>query len=105
LTDFTVDENEDLVFETKGRLTREDRSKLRYIRASNPNIRIILVFSEPKNKIIRGSPTTYEAWAKANGFEATSLSYLKENPKCLFTMMQNKKDGVQKALPKKSRKS
>jgi predicted nuclease of restriction endonuclease-like RecB superfamily len=58
-----------LVVETKGRLTREERQKLIWIRDSNPKLKIILMFMNSSVPIQKGSPTSYGDWAKKNGFE------------------------------------
>jgi hypothetical protein len=58
-----------LVVEAKGRLTREERQKLTYIRDSNPKLKIVLLFMNSQVPIQKGSPTSYADWAIKNGFE------------------------------------
>jgi hypothetical protein len=54
--------------ETKGRLTQEDRRKMKAVKQANPDVDIRFVFQSPFNKINKGSKTTYAAWAERNGF-------------------------------------
>lgn len=56
--------------ESKGRLTPEERKKLLWWRASNPDVPLILLFMQGRNPIRKGSSTSYLDWAEANGFEA-----------------------------------
>lgn len=58
-----------LLVETKGRLTRQDRQKLIWVRESNPKLKVILLFMNSSVPIQKGSPTSYGDWAKKNGFE------------------------------------
>jgi hypothetical protein len=54
--------------ETKGRLTQEDRRKMKAVKQANPDVDIRFVFQSPFNKINKGSKTTYASWAERNGF-------------------------------------
>ena len=54
--------------ETKGRLTEEDRRKMKAVKKSNPELDIRFVFQAPFNKIYKGSKTTYAKWAEKHGF-------------------------------------
>jgi len=54
--------------ETKGRLTDEDRRKMKAVKKSNPDLDIRFVFQAPFNKIYKGSKTTYAKWAEKHGF-------------------------------------
>ena len=54
--------------ETKGRLTEEDRRKMKAVKKSNPELDIRFVFQAPYNKIYKGSKTTYAKWAEQNDF-------------------------------------
>lgn len=56
--------------ESKGKLTSEDRKKLRWWRESNPDVPFIILFQRGQNSIYRGSQTSYLEWASENGFEA-----------------------------------
>ena len=54
--------------ETKGRFVIEDRKKHVLIRKQHPELDIRFVFQNSKNKIRKGSPTTYADWCKKHGF-------------------------------------
>jgi len=54
--------------ETKGRFVVEDRKKHVLIRKQHPELDIRFVFQNSKNKIRKGSPTTYADWCVKHGF-------------------------------------
>lgn len=54
--------------ETKGRFVVEDRKKHVLIRKQHPELDIRFVFQNSKNKIRKGSPTTYADWCIKHGF-------------------------------------
>ena len=54
--------------ETKGRFTTADRMKHLYIKGSNPELDIRFVFSNSRQKINKGSKTTYGMWCDKHGF-------------------------------------
>ena len=54
--------------EVKGRLTSEDRRKMKAVKSCNPELDIRFVFQAPYNKIYKGSKTTYAKWAEKHGF-------------------------------------
>ena len=54
--------------ETKGRFVTEDRKKHVLIRKQHPELDIRFVFQNSKNKIRKGSPTTYADWCVKHGF-------------------------------------
>lgn len=54
--------------ETKGRFVLEDRKKHMLIKQQHPELDIRFVFQNSKNKIRKGSPTTYADWCKKHGF-------------------------------------
>lgn len=56
-------------FETKGRWTAQDRKKHLLLKRQLKDVRIILVFMNPKVKIYKGSKTTYADWADKNNIE------------------------------------
>jgi hypothetical protein len=58
-----------IVIETKGRFTVEDRKKHLLIKDQMPDIDIRFVFSNSKNKIRKGSKTSYADWCEKNGFQ------------------------------------
>jgi hypothetical protein len=57
-----------ILIETKGRLTTADRQKHIWIKEQHPDLDIRFVFSNPNNRISKGSRTTYAAWCERNGF-------------------------------------
>lgn len=54
--------------ETKGRWLTEDRQKHQFIRKSNPNIDIRLLFSNANTRISKQSTTTYAVYCERNGW-------------------------------------
>lgn len=54
--------------ETKGRFVIEDRKKHVLIKKQHPELDIRFVFQNSKNKIRKGSPTTYADWCVKHGF-------------------------------------
>jgi len=54
--------------EFKGWFTPADRKKALRVRESNPDKEVRFVFQNSKNKIRRGSKTSYADWCDANGF-------------------------------------
>lgn len=64
LPDFKL--KKDVFIETKGKLTIEDRKKHLWIKEQHPEITIIFLFQNSKNKITKRSKTTYGDWAIAN---------------------------------------
>lgn len=55
--------------EAKGHLDKGDRVKMQLIKEQHPELDIRFVFMNAKNKIYRGSKTTYAAWANRHGFQ------------------------------------
>jgi hypothetical protein len=47
----------------------EDRKKHLLVKEQNPNLDIRFLFQNSKNKINKGSKTTYADWAIKNGFK------------------------------------
>jgi hypothetical protein len=54
--------------ETKGRFVMDDRKKHLLIREQHPELDIRFVFQNSKNKIRKGSKTTYADWCIKYGF-------------------------------------
>jgi len=74
-----------IYLETKGRLTSQDRAKMRLVTEQHPTVPLVMLFSRPENKINKGSKTSYSAWADANGIRWCSLDDFERNPKqCLL---------------------
>lgn len=57
-----------VIIETKGRFTLEDRKKHLLVKAQHPDLDIRFVFSNSRNKIRKGSKTSYADWCGKNGF-------------------------------------
>jgi len=57
-----------IIIEAKGWLDCRERTKLKNIRASHPNLDIRIIFQRPQNKITKYSKTTYAKWATQHGF-------------------------------------
>lgn len=57
-----------IIIETKGRFVTDDRQKMILISQQHPDLDIRIVFSNPNNRISKGSPTTYAMWCERHGF-------------------------------------
>lgn len=58
-----------LIVETKGRFVVADRKKHLLIQKQHPHLDIRFVFQNSKNKISKGSKTTYADWCDKHGFK------------------------------------
>lgn len=58
-----------IVIETKGRFVSADRQKHKALKQQYPNLDIRFVFSNSRQRITKGSKTTYAAWCEKHGFE------------------------------------
>ena len=58
-----------LFVECKGKLTKEERDKLIWIKETYPDLPFTLLFMRARNPIRKGSKTTYGDWATAAGIE------------------------------------
>ena len=74
-----------VIVETKGLLSLEDRKKHIIIKKQFPHLDIRFVFSNPNQKLYKGSPTTYTMWCKKQGFlyaqKLTPVQWLRETTK------------------------
>jgi hypothetical protein len=57
-----------IFIETKGRFVMEDRKKHILIKNQHPNLDIRFVFQNSRNKLRKGSKTTYADWCVKYGF-------------------------------------
>jgi hypothetical protein len=57
-----------VIIESKGRFVPDDRKKHLKVREQNPKLDIRFVFSNSRNKIRKGSKTTYAMWCEKNNF-------------------------------------
>lgn len=60
----TTRSGNEIIVETKGRWTREDRMKMRLVVQQHPERDIRFVFQSPNAKINKGSKTTYAMWCE-----------------------------------------
>lgn len=58
-----------LIVETKGRFVAADRKKHLLIQKQHPEKDIRFVFSNPNQRITKGSKTTYAMWCDKHGFQ------------------------------------
>lgn len=63
-----------IFIETKGRFVTEDRKKHILIKEQHPELDIRFVFQNSKNKIRKGSKTTYADWCVKYGFKFAEKS-------------------------------
>ena len=57
-----------IIVESKGRFVAADRKKHLLGKKQHPELDIRFVFSNSRNKIIKGSKTSYADWCNKNGF-------------------------------------
>jgi hypothetical protein len=67
-----------IIIEAKGRLTQEDRSKMRLVKQQNPELDIRFVFSRASAKLSKSSKTTYADWCDKYGFPYAEKQVPKE---------------------------
>lgn len=58
-----------IIIETKGRLTVKARKKHLWVQEQHPDLDIRFVFSNPNNKIYKGSKTSYGDWCEQYDFK------------------------------------
>lgn len=66
--DFELQET-GLFVECKGKLTKEERDKLIWIKETYPDLPFVLLFMRARNPIRKGSKTSYGDWSTAAGIE------------------------------------
>jgi hypothetical protein len=67
-----------IIIETKGYLISSDRQKHLLVKQQHPELDIRFVFGNSRNRINKGSPTTYADWCRKNGFKYADRSIPKE---------------------------
>lgn len=71
-----------IIIESKGLFESDDRKKHLLIKAQYPHLDIRFVFSNPNQKLYKGSKTSYADWCEKNGFKYAKklipLEWLKE---------------------------
>ena len=65
--DFVLDNG--IIIETKGLFTAIDRQKHMLVKRQHPHLDIRFVFSNSKQKLNKGSRTTYGMWCEKNGYQ------------------------------------
>ena len=63
-----VGKNKKIYIETKGRFLPKDRTKHLLIQEQHPDIELRFVFTNSKQKLYKGSQTTYGRWCEKYGF-------------------------------------
>lgn len=58
-----------IIIETKGEFDTADRQKHLLVKEQHPLLEIRFVFSNPRQKIYKGSKTTYAMWCEKYGFQ------------------------------------
>lgn len=58
-----------IIVEAKGLFEVADRKKHLLIKEQYPDLEIRFVFSNPRNKIYKGSKTSYADWCEKNGYK------------------------------------
>jgi|TARA_B110000263_G_scaffold47487_1_gene39463 hypothetical protein len=59
----------EIIVETKGRFVAKDRTKHLLLKEQYPNMDLRFVFSNPNQKLYKGSRTTYGQWCDKHGFK------------------------------------
>lgn len=69
--DFTI--HDKLFIEVKGYFRASDRAKHLHIKEQHPEIEIMFIFGDARNKIHKNSKTTYADWCEKHGFRYTDV--------------------------------
>lgn len=88
-----------IIIEAKGVLYSEDRQKHLLIKKQYPDLDIRFVFQNPKNKLYKGSKTTYADWAEKNGFKYST----RQIPDAWFREEKKPKKAMKGLIPKKKK--
>lgn len=68
--------------ETKGKFTDADRKKMLAVLSQNPDIKLVLVFSNPDTKVRKGAKLSYKEWCEKKGIACAGIDefevYLKD---------------------------
>jgi predicted nuclease of restriction endonuclease-like RecB superfamily len=62
--EFTSRSGKQIIVETKGYWTADDRAKMLAVVTQHPDLDIRIVFSNPNQKIRKGSKTSYAEWCQ-----------------------------------------
>ena len=63
-----VGKNKKIYIETKGRFLAKDRTKHLLVQEQHPDIDLRFVFTNSRQKLYKGSSTTYGRWCEKHGF-------------------------------------
>jgi hypothetical protein len=58
-----------IIIETKGYFTSADRQKMKWVKEQHPELDIRMVFGNARNRINKGSKTTYADWCVRYGYK------------------------------------
>ena len=64
----------DTYFEVKGKMTADTRRKMKAVRLTYPEKKIVIIFVRGVNKLNSGAKTTYNTWAENMGYIVFDLS-------------------------------
>lgn len=67
--DWQINQNSDIIYESKGRFTAADRKKMLLVRKSNPQITIRMIFQNASVRLSKKSKTTYAEWCDKNDIQ------------------------------------
>lgn len=87
-----------IIIEGKGLFEIDDRKKHLFLKAQYPHLDIRFVFSNPNQKLYKGSKTTYAMWCDKNGYlyakKLIPVGWLKETLKETTGVKPKKVKGV-----------
>ena len=58
-----------IIVETKGIFEAADRQKHLFVKKQYPHLEIRFVFTNPQNRLYKGSKTTYAMWCTKNSYK------------------------------------
>ncbi len=58
-----------VIIETKGYFPTADRQKMKWVKEQHPELDIRMLFGNSRNRINKGSPTTYAMWCEKYGYK------------------------------------
>lgn len=67
--DWQINQNPNIIYESKGRFTSVDRKKMLLVKKSNPEITIRMIFQNASVRLSKKSKTTYAEWCDKNQVE------------------------------------
>ena len=87
-----------IIVEAKGIFEPKDRQKHLLIKKQYPHLDIRFVFSNPRQKINKGSKTTYADWCQKHGYpyaaKITPAAWFRESPKDTSGLQQKTPKGT-----------